>query len=198
MFKKWTSSSMLKLNPDKTKFIIFGSHAQLKKLDPYLPVRIFGNFMHHVVIVKNLGVWFDANLSFAYHVRNICKTCFIQICDLMQVRHYLTDEAAILTANALVSSRLDYCIQNTLARIVTNYSKYTRVSPIFKQLHWLPAEFHCIFKIATLVYKFLHSGHPSYFGPLLSTHCGRYNTTYNHPDKKFLEVPQSCPSVQKS
>ena len=55
---EWMLSSMLKLNPDKTKFIIFGSHAQLKKLDPYLPVRIFGNFMHPVVVVKNLGVCF--------------------------------------------------------------------------------------------------------------------------------------------
>ena len=42
--------------------LIFGSHAQLKKLDSYLPVRIFGNFMHPAVVVKNLCVWFDANL----------------------------------------------------------------------------------------------------------------------------------------
>ena len=96
---KWMSSSMLKLNPDK-KFIIFGSHAQFKKLDPYLPVRIFGNFMHPAVVIKNLGVWFDANFSFADHVRNICKTCFIQIRDLRRVRKHLTDEAAILAANA--------------------------------------------------------------------------------------------------
>ena len=187
---------MLTLNPDKTEFIIFGSHAQLKKLDPYLPVKIFGNFMHPAVVVKNLGVWFDANFSFANHVRNICKTCFIQICDLWRVRKHLTDEAAILAANALVSSRLDYCnslfrslsslnmrklqcIQNTLARIVTNCNKYTRASPILKRLHWLPVESRCIFKTATLVYKFLHSGHPSYFGPLLPTRCGRYSTRYN-------------------
>ena len=56
---------MLKLSPDQTEFIIFGSHAQLKKLDSYLPVRIFGNIMHIVVVVKNLGVWFGATLSFA-------------------------------------------------------------------------------------------------------------------------------------
>ena len=65
---------MLKLNPDKTEFIIFGSHAQLKKLDPYIPVRIFDNFMHSEVVVKNYGVWFNANFSFADHVHNICKT----------------------------------------------------------------------------------------------------------------------------
>ena len=70
-------SSMFKLNPDKMEFTIFGSHSQLRKLDSHLPVRIFGNFMHPAV-GKILSVWFDANFSFVYHVRNICKTCFIQ------------------------------------------------------------------------------------------------------------------------
>ena len=68
---EWMLSSMLKLNPDKTEFIIFGSHSQLKKLHPYLPVRTFVNFMHPAVVLKNIGVWFDANFSFADYVRNI-------------------------------------------------------------------------------------------------------------------------------
>ena len=54
-------SSTLKLNPAKTDFIIFRSHAPHA---PYLPIRIFGNFMHTSVVVKNLGVCFDANFSF--------------------------------------------------------------------------------------------------------------------------------------
>ena len=70
--------------------------------------------MHLAVVVKNLGVWFDANFTFADHVHNICKTCFIQICDLRWVSKHLTDEAAILAANALVTSCLDYC--NSLFR----------------------------------------------------------------------------------
>ena len=75
-------SSMLTLYPDKTEFIIFGSYAQLKKLDSHLPFRIFANFMHPEVVVKNLDVWFDASFSFADHVHNICKVCLIQMCDL--------------------------------------------------------------------------------------------------------------------
>ena len=116
----------------------------------------------------------------------LLQTCFIEIHDhrRRRARQYLTDKAAILAANALVSSHLDYCnslfrslsslnlcklqcIQNTLARIVTNCNKYTRASAILKQLHWLPVEFHCIFKTAILVYKFFHNGHPSYFDPLV-------------------------------
>ena len=96
-----------------------------------------------------------------------------------------------------VSTCANYSVFKTHL-LVTNCNKYTRASPILKRLHWLPVEFCCIFKTATLVYKFLHNGHPSYFGLLLSTRCGRYSTIYNHPDKRFLEVPQFCPSIHKS
>ena len=65
--------------------------------------------MHPAVVVKNLGVWFDAYFSFVNHVYNICKTGFIQMHDLRPVRQYLTNEAAILVAKELVSSCLDYC-----------------------------------------------------------------------------------------
>ena len=75
------------------------------------------------------------------------------------------------------------------ARIVTNSNKYTLASPILKRLHWLPVEFRCIFKTATLVYKFLHSGHPSYFGSFLSTHCGRYGCLLKGSWKSLNPIP---------
>ena len=57
-----------------------------------------------------------------------------------------------------------------------------------KQLHWPPVELRCIFKTGTMDNKFLHTGHPSYFGPFVFIHVGRYCTRNNHPDKRFLEV----------
>ena len=150
--QEWMSTSRLKLNPGKLEFIIFGSNAQLKKLDSYLPVRIFHKLLHPSAVVKNLGVWFDTNFFFAFHVRNICKTCFIQMHDRGRVRQYLTDEAAVLAANALMSSHLDYCnslfrslfsfnmcklqcFQITLGRFVTNCNRYSWDTPILKKLH---------------------------------------------------------------
>ena len=70
--------------------------------------------------------------------------CFLQMHDLRRIRQHLTPEVAVLAANVLVSSRLDYCnslfrglscfnqhklqsIQNTLARIVTKHRKYAHV-----------------------------------------------------------------------
>ena len=210
------SSSMLKLNSQKTVFIIFGSHAQLKKLASHLPVRIFGKLLHPSAVDKNLGVWFDATFSFGDHVHNIYKTCFIQIRDLRQVRQYLTDDAAVLAANTLVSSRLDYCnsllrslssfymcklqcIQNTLRRIVTNCIRYSRASPILKNSIGCQLNFGVFSKQPLLfIIKFLHSGHPNYFSPHLSIRCGKsmaQDTTAQI--RRFLEVPQFYPSVHK-
>ena len=185
------SSSTLK----KTEFIVFGSKAQRQKISSHLPVSILGSVLHPVDSVRNLGVWFDADFSFSEHVKMICRACLIQMCDLHRIRQYLTPEVAVLAANSLVSSRLDYCnslfrglscfnqhklqsIQNTLARIVTNHRKYAHVTPILKQLHWLPVKYLCIFKTTTLVYKFLHICFPSYFESFLSLGSCPYITRH--------------------
>ena len=89
-------------------------------------------------------------------------------------------------------------IQNTLARIVTNHRKYAHVTPILKQLHWLPVKYRCMFKTATLVYKCLHSGSPSYFQPFLSLSSCSYSTRCSHPDHQYLTVPPFRSSVFKS
>ena len=136
--------SKLKLNPDKTEFIVFGSKVQCQELSPYLPVHILGSLLHSADILKNLSVWFAADCSFSEHIKKTCTACFLQMHDLHRVGWYLTEEVDVLVANALVSSRLDYCnslfrclswfsqnklqsIWNTLACIVTNHGKYDHV-----------------------------------------------------------------------
>ena len=55
------------------------------------------------------------------------------------------------------------CIQNSAARIVSNTSRNSNITPVLNKLHWLPVEHHTVFKTATLVYKFLHTGLPQVF-----------------------------------
>ena len=193
--QEWMSLSKLKLNPEKTEFIVFGSKAQCLKISSHFPVSILGSLLHPVDSVRNLGVWFDADFSFSEHIKRTCKACFLQMRDLRRIRKYLTPEVAVLAANALVSSRLDYCnslfrglsgfnqhklqsIQNTLARIVTNHGKYAHVTPILKKLHWLPVKYRCIFKTA-------------------SCSCP-YSTRHSHPDHQYLTVLLSIHQSFKS
>ena len=204
--KRWLSTNKLKLNPDKTEFIVFGSKSQREKLNQSFPVNILGNLISPTDAVRNLGVWFDSDFSFSCHVRKVCKACFAHVRDLKRLRGHLTHEATLMAANALVGSRLDYCnslfrglsaldlrklqcVQNSLARIVANTTKYSHITPVRKALHWLPIKYRTIFKTAMLVYKFLHSGNPKYFEPFLIPRHSAYNTRRSQSDGIFLEVP---------
>ena len=57
--------------------------------------------------------------------------------------------------------------QNAAARLITGTRRCDHISPVLRQLHWLPVRQCVNYKIATLVYRCL-SGHvPSY----LADHC---------------------------
>ena len=165
-------------------------------------------------MIRNLGVWFDSDFSFSCHVRNICKACFVHIRDLKQLRGYLTREAALLATNALVGSQLDYynslfrslsaldfgrlqSVQNNLARIVANITNYSHITPVRKSPYWLPIMHRCVFKMALLMYKFLHSGNPKYFEPSLKTRHSVYRTYRSQSDGVLLKVPHFA-SIYKS
>ena len=210
---EWMSASKIKLNPHKTDFIPFGSKKQRERLNVCFPIDILGNPLHPTKSVRNLGVWFHSDFSFSKHIQNVCKSCFIQLRDFRNIRQFLTHDAAVSVANTFVSSPLDYCnslfrslskfnlhrlqsIQNSAARIVTNLSKLTWITPVLRKLHWLPVQFRSEFKMATLVYKF--TGFSKYFAPYLSTYQNTYNTRCSQIVANFLNVPKFQLKIHKS
>ena len=208
--KRWLSTNKVELNPDdNTEFIVFGSKSQHKKLNHSFLVSIFGNLISPIDAIRNLGVWFDSDFSFSCHVMKVCKACFAHVRDLKRLRGYLTHEAALMAAIALVRSQLYYCnsltrglsaldlrklqcVQNSLARIVAN-----TIIPVRKVLDWLPIKYHSMFKTAMIIYKFLHSCNAQYFEPFLIPRHSAYNTRQSQSDGIFLEIPHFA-SVFKS
>ena len=211
----WMSENKLKLNPDKTEFIVFGAKDRHKWLSDSLPVNILGNCLSPADVVRNLGVLFDAKFCFTNHVNSVIKSCFISLRDLHRIRRFLSVDTSVVIANALVSSRLDYCnslfrslssrnatrlqyVQNALARFVTGASKYTHITSTLRTLHWLPVRQRIIFKTLVLVYKYLTTGQPKYFAPYLPLYKSAVNTRRSNPKNLFLLVPSYCPSIHKS
>ena len=78
------------------------------EISSHFPVSILGSLLHPVDSVRNLRVWFDADFSFTENVKMTCKVCFLQMSDLRRIREYLTPKVAVLAANVMVSSNLDY------------------------------------------------------------------------------------------
>ena len=55
-----------------------------------------------------------------YCLKYVWKSCFVQRHDFRHVRRFLTQDASVLVANALVSSPLDYC--NSLFRSLSKFN----------------------------------------------------------------------------
>jgi len=181
----WMSVNKLKLNPDKTEFLLIGHERQRSKYLAMFPVDFLGVKTGPVKTARNLGVTFDMNFSFRSHVSAVCKSCRYHIRDLRRIRRYLTLDSAKLLAHALVSSRLDYCnsllfgiadkeitrlqrIQNSLARVVTKKPLMTSSIPLLRSLHWLPIKFRIKFKICLLTYNTLSEKQPGYLNAILT------------------------------
>ena len=193
------------LTQKKLNLLFLALRLSVRRFPPIFLLVYLGSLLHPVDSVRNLGVWFDADFSFSEHVKRTCKACFLQMRDLCRIRQYLTPEVTVLAANTLISSRLDYC--NSLFRGLSCFNLHklqsiqntrAHVTPILKQLHWLPVKYRCMFKTASLVYKYLHSGSPTYFQPFLSLSSCSYSTRCGHPDHQYLTVPPFRPSVFKS
>ena len=103
---------------------------------------------------------------------------------------------------ALVGSELDYCnslfhnmpekdiarlqcVQNCLARVVTNAPRFSRSNPILKRLHWLPVKFRIHFKICAITFRTLKENQPAYLADLLvRPKCSKYLRSTN--SNKFV------------
>ena len=167
------SANKLKLNPEKTEFILIGSKNNCKQLLPHFLINIHGNQVSQAQNVRNLGVVFDSNVSFSDHVSQVIKSTRVYARDLYRIRPLPVLSTSVLLANALVSSRLDYCnplflsltdfqlrrlqlVQNSLCSVVTRSSKYSHITPQLKKHHWLPMKYRIEFKIGLITYKVLN------------------------------------------
>jgi len=53
-------------------------------------------------------------------------------------------------------------MQNAAVRVVTGAKKFDHITPVLRQLHWLPIRQRITFKLAMIVFKCLHGLAPSY------------------------------------
>ena len=149
---------------------------------------------------------FDLNFTFSNHISQVIKSTRVQARDLYRIRPLLDLNTSVLLANALASSRLDYCnslflsltdfelrrlqlVQNSLCRVVTRSSKFSHITPQLKKLHWLPVRYRVQFKIGLITYKILTQGQPVYLRGLIHPYTSFRNTRRSTSKLKFLQTP---------
>ena len=112
--------------------------------------------------------------------------------------------------------RLDYCnallyglpqtmlkqlqrVQDCAARLICRRKKHDHVTPLLKELHWLPIHVRSTYKLLTIAYSVMNGLGPEYLAELLDRHHPRrvlrsasaelfsvpFSQTVRHGDRRF-------------
>ena len=152
----------------------------------------------------NLGVLFDSTCSLNDHVSKIYKSINYNLYFIGKIRKYLDIPTAEKMINCSITSRLDYCnslpngakgynisqlqlCHNNAARMLSLRRKFDHITPVLKDLHWLPVEQRIEYKVLLLTYKALHGKAPAYISQLLSLYTP--TRPLRSQNKNLLKVP---------
>ena len=165
------------------KFLVIASSRQAKSCQD-LTLQMGSSAISSSVSAKNLGVLFDNALSMDKQISHITRSCIFHLRNIGSVRHLLSDDATAQLVHSLVSNRLDYCnsllsglpdckinrlqrVQNIAARILTRTPKSAHITPVLRELHWLPVQARIVYKILLLAYRVFNHTAPQYLCDLL-------------------------------
>ena len=136
----WMSQNFLKLNENKTEFIVFGTTVQLSKLK-LSTLAVGDSSVNLSSKVRNLGAIFDNKMKLISHVNTVCQKAHNQLRNIGKIQKYLSQDTKEIIVHAFVTTRLDYLnsllygmpdyiikrlqrLLNAAARIITNLGKY--------------------------------------------------------------------------
>ena len=85
----------LKLNDEKTEFLFFGTRQQLAKLCVE-PLAVGDHLIPPCQGAKNLGCWFDQQLSMVTNINKICNASYVYLHNIRRIRKFLLVESTKL------------------------------------------------------------------------------------------------------
>ena len=151
----------------QTEVLVLGTPKQRAKIS--VPsISINGEILN--INIGNLGSVFDLSMNMAAQVSKAVKSANYYLRTIGRIRKYLTAESSKSAVISLVTSRFDYCngllcgipeelicklqrVQNNAARVITLTKKHDHITPVLKELHWLPVRKRIEFKILLLAYS---------------------------------------------
>ena len=112
----------------------------------------------------------DSTLSLKNHVKNTTKCCFYNLHNVFKIRRFLSEDPAKAMVHTLITSKLDYWnlilnglpnttleflvhVQKAAARLISNKTKFQHISPVLKDLHWVPIKKRIEYKILVLTFN---------------------------------------------
>jgi len=181
--KSWMAANKLKLNAEKTE-VLAVTPKHKPALTP-ITLHVGNTTVTSTSKVRDLGVIIDGTMSMEEHVSSVVRSAYAQLSKIARIRGFLTPQATKSLMHAMVTSRIDYCnsllyglprtllnrlqqVQNACARVVMRIPRRQHITPVLKELHWLPVEKRVQFKMLVHTFRAIHGDAPSYIRDLVT------------------------------
>ena len=150
------------------------------------------------------------NLTSIYGSDGCTSTAYYHLRKISKVRKQFNRSTTETFVNTFITSRLDYCnslicslpnkllqklqrVQNSAAKLIMLKKKRDHVTPLLKELHWLPIKYRSEFKILVITWKILHSSAPENIVNLITQYKPLRNLRSSN--ENFLirsSIPRNC------
>ena len=178
--QQWMKSRKLKLNTDKTEYIMFNNNnCEELNVDELSMASRSEN-------IKDLGFTFNTDLNMKLQILNVKRKAIGNLINISKIAQYIDLNSRLKLIYGLVLSRIDFCnslyvdlpnnllrplqiIINDCARLAKGIPRFSRerVTPICMELHFLPIKARIIYKICLLMHKVIVFGQPSYLAEIV-------------------------------
>ena len=136
--------------------------------------------------MKNLGVTFNRDGLMSDHINVLCRNGFFSLYRISKIRNLLDRPTTEKLVHAFVTSQIDYCnsllfgisklqlarllsLQNAASRLIYRTRRFESITPVLKDLHWLPITARIRFKILLITFKIILGIVPKGFGKIIFT-----------------------------
>ena len=192
----YSISNGLRLNYEKSKYMVIGSRQNVKKINnlDLPPIVLDEHILDREKNLKNLGVIFDENMSWVKHVNKLICKAYGSLRTLYRFKRFLSESAKKSLCEALVLSHFNYCdclfpslnkslvekiqkVQNSCVRFIYNLRKYDRdhISPLLVKLGWLNMSNRRLLHSYSIMFKIDKKLAPQYLIDLVPRNMSVHN-----------------------
>lgn len=205
---EWAHLNRLILNTDKTQAIIMGTvrHINALGLERMPNVMIGDTLIAYAERVRYLGFTLSSTLSWEAQVTRTVGRVHSTLYQLKLCKKLLSRDLRRRLVISLVLPFLDYCCAaltdisqernlrlqralNACVRFIFDVRSDEHISPYFEQFGWLKIDMRRNYLVMCLLYKVLHTGHPSVLSCNL-TFRASISSRVTRAATDMLELPQ--------
>jgi exonuclease III len=198
--RKWMAFHKLKLNADKSEYIVIRSK-QIAQTFQTSSLSMDGASLMPSTATKNLGTVMQSDASMDAQVKAVCSACYLLLRNINKIKKFMDRSTLDKLIHAFISCKLDYCngllvgatqsqikrlqkVQNAAARMLTGASWREHMTPVLRELHWLPVEQRIKYKVLLIVHKVLRGDGPAYLSSFIKPREDQGLRAHHH-----LQVP---------